>query len=492
VSDLALAPVAQKAAPKSHWRVVRAVAAKEWLELTRDRRLRWLCAFVIALMLAALAFGAAENARIVRERDAAAKADRLLWTGQQEKNPHAAAHFGQYAFKPVSPLALADPGVDAFVGSAVWLEAHKQNETQFKQARDGGVGGRLGSLSLAFILQTIAPLIVILTGFASFSGERESGTLKQLMSVGARPRNILLGKALASIGATFALLAPAFLGAALMIALLANRDRFLLADQFLRLGALGAGYAVYLSGFALLTLGVSALAKNSRAALVTLLAFWLANSFLAPRLATEAARAFAPTPTAQEFRAAIAKDKAKTFGHDESHPAFIAFREEVLKKYGVTRIEDLPVSFRGLSLRKDDENGYAIFDKHFSALQAAFDKQDAMRAAPGFLFPLLALRPFSMAFAGTDSWSQFDFATAAEAHRRDIQNQVSDNLIHFAHDDGYITGRELWEKIGAFTYRAPAASFALSHAAEPLAALLGWLAGATGFALYAARRLRPV
>ena len=50
------------------------------------------------------------------------------------------------------------------------LEAHKQNETQFKQARDGGVGARLGSLSLAFILQTVAPLIVILMGFASFSG----------------------------------------------------------------------------------------------------------------------------------------------------------------------------------------------------------------------------------------------------------------------------------------------------------------------------------
>jgi ABC-2 type transport system permease protein len=492
VSELVLSPVAERAALKSHWRVARAVAAKEWLELTRDKRLLWLCAFVVALMLAALAFGAAENARIRRERDAAARADRLLWTGQSEKNPHAAAHFGQYAFKPLSPLALADPGVDAYVGSAVWLEAHKQNETQFKQARDAGVGGRLGSLSLAFVLQTIAPLLVILMGFASFSGERESGTLRQLLSVGARPRDILAGKMLALVGATFALLAPAFAGAALAVLLMTDGERFSLTDQFLRLGALGFGYGVYLAGFALLALAVSAFARNSRAALVTLLAFWLANSFLAPRLATDAARAFAPTPTAQEFRAAIAKDKAKTFGHDESHPAFVAFRNEVLRKYGVSRVEDLPVSFRGLSLRKDDENGYAIFDKHFGALQSAFDRQDAMRAGAGFLFPLLALRPFSMAFAGTDGWSQFDFAAAAEAHRRDIQNQVSDNIIHFAHDDGYVAGRDLWEKIGAFAYRAPGALFALGHAAEPLAGLLGWLAVTAVFALYAAWRLRPL
>ena len=40
---------------------MRAVAAKEWLELCRDSRLVWLCAFVVALMLAALAFGYVEK-----------------------------------------------------------------------------------------------------------------------------------------------------------------------------------------------------------------------------------------------------------------------------------------------------------------------------------------------------------------------------------------------------------------------------------------------
>jgi ABC-2 type transport system permease protein len=152
----------------------------------------------------------------------------------------------------------------------------------------------------------------------------------------------------------------------------------------------------------------------------------------------------------------------------------------------------LPVNFRGLALRKDDESGYAIFDRHFGALQTAFDRQDALRAAPGFLFPLLALRPISMAFAGVDSRSQFDFATAAEAHRRDIQNEVSDNIIHFAHDNAYVAGPELWRKIAAFAYRAPGAGFAMGYSMLPVAALVGWLAIAGVFALLAARRLRPV
>lgn len=492
MSELALAPPASRAAPRQGWRIARVVAVKELREMARDRRLLWLCGFVLLLMAAALVFGAAENARIGREREAAAVADRALWTGQGAKDPHAAAHFGQYAFKPASPLALADPGVDAFAGSAVWLEAHKQNEAQFRMARDAGLGARLGALSLAFILQTIAPLVVILVGFASISGERESGTLKQLMSLGARPRDIVAGKALALIGATFALLAPAVIGAALAVALLTDATRLSLADQFARLGALAFFYAVYLAGFALLALGVSARAGNSRAALVTLLAFWLVNSFVAPRLMTDAARRFAPTPTAQEFRAAIAKDKARTFGHDEHHPAFIAFRDETLKKYGVTRIEDLPVSFRGLALRKDDESGYAIFDRHYGALQAAFDRQDALRAAPGFLFPLLAMRPVSMAFAGVDNWAQYDFATAAEAHRRAIQNEVSDNLIHFHHDASYVAGPELWRRIAAFAYKAPDIGFPLANGLRAVAALLGWLVVTAAFALLAARRLRAI
>ncbi|MGB5086680.1 MAG: DUF3526 domain-containing protein, partial [Methylocystis silviterrae] len=145
-----------------------------------------------------------------------------------------------------------------------------------------------------------------------------------------------------------------------------------------------------------------------------------------------------------------------------------------------------------LSLRKDDEAGYAIFDRHFGALQSAFDRQDALRAAPGFLFPLLALRPISMAFAGVDSRSQFDFAAGAEAHRRDIQNQVSDNIIHFAHDNSYVAGPELWRKIASFTYRAPGAVFALGYSALPMIGLFAWLALTGAFALFAARRLRPV
>jgi ABC-2 type transport system permease protein len=493
MSEIVVAGSTAVQAPSDHRRVARAVALKEWTELRRDSRLTWLFALVFLLMLGALAFGAAQHMRLDRERAAAAATDRALWTGQGAKNPHAAAHFGQYAFKPQSPLALADPGVDAYVGQAVWLEAHKQNEAQFRTARDAGVGARLGGLSFAFVLQTIMPLVAILVGFAGVAGERERGTLRQLMSLGASSIDILAGKALAALAALAILLLPAFAIAVLATFLLADHD-FSVADQLQRLLALSVGYGLYLAGFVFLALAVSALSRSSRAALVVLLAFWLVDCFLAPRVMTDVAKRVAALPTALEFRKAIAEDKKKTFGHDEQHPAFVAFRDGVLAQYGVARIEELPVNFRGLALRKDDENGFAVYDKHFGALQAAFDAQDRLRAAPGFLFPLLAIQPVSTSFSGTDSWHQFDFSTAAEAHRRRIQMAASEDLIHNARygDASYVASPEMWARIPSFEYAPPAVSWAFSHVRGDLVSLLLWTMLTAALAIFAAQRLRPL
>lgn len=478
----------------TRWRSARVIAKKELLELWRDRRALWLLALTLLLMLNSLVFGAVQHQRIDRERAAAAAADRDLWTSQSPKDPHAAAHFGQYAFKPESPLALADPGVDAYVGTAIWLVAHEQVESQFRPARDSSVAARLGSLSLAFVLQTVMPLLAIVLGFSAFSGERERGTLRQLLSMSASPLDLLAGKTLAFLAVMGTLLFPAWAGVLLSVSLLVDPDHLSLADQFWRAGALALGYGLYLAGFVLLTLGISATAKTSRTALIVLLTFWLANCFIAPRVMTDFARGAIRLPTTLEFRSAIAEDRTKTFGHDEHHPAFIAFRAEVLKKYGVSRVEDLPVNFRGLALRKDDENGFVTYDRHFRALQAAFDEQDRIRAAPGVLFPRLALQPWSMSFAGTDTWHQFDFATAAEAHRREIQTIVSDDLIRNGRygDTAYVADKDLWARIPAFHYRSLGWSWALTHSIVDFLALMSWCAATLAFAVFATSRLRPI
>lgn len=484
------APGSVASLPKGH-RPVRAwwlVARKEWADLSRDARWRLLLAAALALLAASLVLGLQRADRLAHERAHAQEADHAIWTAQGAKNPHAAAHFGQYAYKPLGPLALADPGVDPYTGQAVWLEAHRQNDTQFRAARDGTLSSRMGQLSIAFVLQTVLPLLALLLGHAATAGERSQGTLRQLLGLGVRPGRLLAGKLLAcgAVLGTLLLLA----GAGLALGVQWGGDDLQAAPGVgARLGGLVLGYGLYLAGFLLLAVGVSAAVGHARLALVALLAFWLANCFLVPRWVSDVVRTTDPLPTAQAFRAAIAEDKKQQFGHDETHPAFVAFRERVLRQYGVGRVEDLPVSFRGLSLREDDEAGYRIFDRHQGRLQARLEAQDARRARAGFVFPLLALQPFSMAMAGTDTAHHHHFVQAAEAHRRLIQTATSQDLIdHAGRDASYQAPADLWRRIPPLRYTAPPAAWAWERQTGNLAMLAAWCAACALLCAWATRR----
>ena len=470
------------------------IARKEWLDLRRDARWRALASVTALLMLAALALGLLQTQRLEREHHAAEVGDRHVWTAQGAKNPHSAAHFGQYAFKPIGPLALAEPGIDAHVGSAAYLEAHKQNEVQFRAARDATLAARMGSLTLAFVLQTVLPLMAILLGFAAFSGEREQGTLRQLLSLGVRPIHLLLGKAITGASVLFGLLVLASVGLVAGLWLFGSEHLADAGGDGLRLLGLIVGYSLYLLGFLALALAVSARVRSSRAALVGLLSFWLLNSFLVPRLVTDVVRNADPLPTALAFRAAIDEDKKRLFGHDEKHPGFIAFRDRVLKQYHVERVEDLPVSFRGLSLREDDEAGYRMFDRHFSRLQLQVERQDAWRAVPGLVFPMLALQPVSMAMAGTDNRHHHHFVESAEKHRRLIQTAASQDLIDHAKngDNSYVAPMTTWAGIPSLEYRRPDAVWALQSQWRNLAVLALWCLASCALAWLSALRLRAI
>lgn len=468
--------------------VVMAIARREWREWRRDRRLSGLAVLLALLMLAALADGLARARQADAAQTAAALADGALWRGQGERHPHAAAHFGQYAFKPESPLALADPGVDAQVGSAVWLEAHRRNEPIFRPARDGDLAARHAPLSLAFVLQVLLPLLVILLAFGSFAGERERGTLRQSLSLGTAPLELAAGKVLALSAALVLLLVPAL--AALALASVASASQATPVGNLLtRVGALGLGYALYLGGYGSLALAISALSRQSRTALTVLIGFWLVNSFVGPRLMTDLARQRQTVPTADAFQAAIAVERRDAFGHDERHPGYRAFREAVLARYGVSREEELPVSLRALALKHNDAVGDAIFDRHYAALNAAFAASDRWRAAPGFVLPLLAVQPYAMALAGTDSRHHEHFSAAAEAHRRMIQTRISDALLT-ARDADPRADAALWNAIPGFDYRLPTAGWALDSQTPNLRALLVWWLLTAAACALAVRRLR--
>jgi ABC-2 type transport system permease protein len=110
-------------------------------------------------------------------------------------NSHAAAHAGIVLFRPLHPLSTLDSGVDELVGTSVFLEPHRRNLFSQPPAENAATVGRFGELTAAVTLQILGPLLILLLIFPAFAGEREQGTLRQLLSLGVRPWQLAAGNA---------------------------------------------------------------------------------------------------------------------------------------------------------------------------------------------------------------------------------------------------------------------------------------------------------
>src|SRR5688572_9387659 len=134
------------------------IAHKEMKETFRDGRFQISAVIVFVLLAASLGAGWKHYTNLRVQHEEARVAERGNWLTQDQKNPHSAAHYGIYAFKPKSQLSMIDTGVDPYVGVSVWLEAHKQNEFKFRPAQDATSIQRFGELTAAVVLQLLIPL----------------------------------------------------------------------------------------------------------------------------------------------------------------------------------------------------------------------------------------------------------------------------------------------------------------------------------------------
>jgi ABC-2 type transport system permease protein len=459
------------------------IARKELIETLRDGRFRILAAVVLAISIASLAAGWKYYRDVQTQHEQARRATREQWLAQPQKNPHSAAHYGIYAFKPKSRLSMIDTGIDPYVGVAAWLEAHKQNEFKYRPAQDRTAVQRFGELTAAEGFLVLLPLFIVLVTFNAFSGEREQGTLRQLLSLGVRPRALLMGKALGLAGALALVLVPATIAGVIGLALTSEFGA--LASDVSRAGVLALVYLVYFATLVAIGLGVSLRARSSRTALVILLAFWFANSLLASRAASDLAAAWYPTPSAVAFQSAMDRDLSD---QRDVQRRLEQRREELMRRYNATTMDAVPVNFSGISLQEGEEHGNEVFDKHFGRLFETYAQQNRVQQWAGVAAPLLPMRTLSMSLAATDFAHHRSFVNAAETHRRMMQRVLNGDIVEHAKPGTvYLAGAELWNRIPDFTYQAPALSWALAQNILSLGLMGMWLAAAIAFAMTAAQ-----
>jgi ABC-2 type transport system permease protein len=459
-----------------------AIPAKDWREFSRDRRLVIMAVMVALLALAAVVSALAQVRAHEADRAATVARDRATWEAQGERNPHSVAHFASWALRPLTPLAVLDPGVTPYAGSAVWMEAHNRNPAQARPVEDASSAFDIGQFSAAWVLQTLVPLLIFVIGAGLVARERERGTLRLMLASGAEGARIVPAK-LGGLARITAMLALPVLGAAMLAALAAGP-----ADP-LRLVLWALAYALFLGIVAAIAVAVSALTRSASQALLILVGLWLAAVLLLPRAGAGLAEAITPTPSAERFFADM--DKDLTAQPDPFGEGSQAFEAEVMKRYGVTRVEDLPISLDGLRLDESERHGNIVFDKHYGALADRYAAQQSTMRLSGLLSPLLPLQNLSMALAGTDVAHQLAFQNAAEAHRRELIHVLNQDMTDHGKgkDFDYLAGPELWRQTRDFRWAPPGLAGSLAPVLPDVLLLLGWAVAAFALLHLAGRRL---
>jgi ABC-2 type transport system permease protein len=470
------------------------VAAAELTLMLRSRLALIGLASLLLLSAVAAITSAVQMSAAATARAEAQDATDAQFKSQPDRHPHRMVHYGTYALRPVGPLAAFDPGVDAFTGTVLFLEGHRQNSATFGAARESSDLLRFGQLTPAFVLQSLAPLLLVFLGFASVSRERESGSLRALRAHGVSTLSIMGGKALALGAVAVLAMIPAL--AALVWAAAGVAEAGMAA-------LMGLAYAAYLLIWVLAIVAASAMARTSQGTLVGLIAAWAIVVVLVPRAAAAWASVAEPLPSRVDTEFAISADLRRLGdSHNPDDPYFAAFKARVLKQYGVRQVADLPVNYRGIQAMEGERLSARLFADYGARADAIQMNQSAQLAMMGLLSPALSVRRVSMLAAATDLSTHLDFLRQAEAYRFDLVqrlNRLQAEAVSSA-DDG-ARGRDpiadrrtrisarFWQSMPQFQFVQQTPATRAAAMAPALGLLALWLVAVGGVFLFAARRL---
>lgn len=376
------------------------------------------------------------------------------WQAQPDRHPHRASHYGAMVFRQVSALSFLDAGVSPYVGNVLFLEAHRQNSSQFKQYPISHSYMQLGYLSGSSLILIVWPLVLIALAYKSISGERQQGTLRQIIALGVSFRQLMFAKVLA-----YAFISSVFLVMVFSVAILFLLQTESGLDVFTRLGLLFIMYWLYCLIWAGVIVLISLFSAGNNQSLSTALLFWLLMVIVLPKLAYGMADWLYPTPDQAVFNIQLSKAIAKVGdSHNPDDPYFKSFREQTLKHYNVSRVEDLPISWKGLLMQEGERVTSEVFEQQYALVLAQLAKQNAWVERWSVLSPYLITSKLSAQLSGTSYQQVQHYEHAAEAYRYQLIQSLNNLHIHevkVKNKKEQRISKDHWSSLASFDYQEP-------------------------------------
>jgi len=238
----------------------------------------------------------------------------------------------------VEPRALSvfAKGLDEVMTRGYTLTAYLGIEPFQRQTPAESLFSLFAPPDLLYIVKVLLSLIAVLFAYDAVSGEKETGTLKLVLSSAISRGRLVAGKMLGGLAAIMLPLVTLLTG--VVVVLVAQPGIRLVSGDFARLGLLVVAAMLYVALFFALGMLVSTLARTSATALMVLLLLWAGIVFAIPNVGNLVAEQLAPAGSAQT--------------------------QEMLRRQGFAKNRFLAIQSRG----RDPEGSAAAFNREYDRL----------------------------------------------------------------------------------------------------------------------------
>jgi len=267
------------------WQIIK----NEWQFLLRNRALIVISLGFIIVLLLSVFLGNLQTQEQIQRYQTAQKHLRKQWESIKEMNPHGAAHYGTYVFKPANLLSSLDEGVNSITGNVLRVEGHVQNEIVHSEASQMQAISKFCKLKSSLLLQYIVPFLLIFLAFQAINSEKQSGRLKLLLLQGAEPNKIILAKTLSVSLYGIILLTLTIFAYALL-----NFNN-ITADILGKTSLLFLSYSLYYFILSGLAIYLSTHFHNTSFALTSMLGIWIIWTIFLPNILMSSVVKIVPT-----------------------------------------------------------------------------------------------------------------------------------------------------------------------------------------------------
>lgn len=203
-------------------------------------------------------------------------------------------------------------------------------------------------LDFLFITKVMLSLLTILFAFSTIAGERESGTLKLMLSNPVSRGQVLLGKFLGGYASLVAPFLAATLIALLLVAL--SPSIALNGENWMRITLIILVSLVYIAVFFFIGIAISALARRSATAVLLLLAIWVVLTLVVPNAGWLVAKRVVQVTSEQQ----IETEQFKTARQIEDEAEKKRESQSYLPAYGKYHVEAQPEIKKAVKAIEED------------------------------------------------------------------------------------------------------------------------------------------